>query len=203
LAVKAPMPGISRRTAQTVTFWVKLPAASAKAAGTIVSWPLGGGAGRVLDISVGGAASPGVSGALRTGVGRKFVVGATSLRDRNWHHVAVVVSPAPKSDAVFQLKQYVDGKLEAVSKRMGGNRWPSATTGAAPAEFVLLGQRAGPVEAASERFQGDLDELFIADRALTPSEISHLMTQNKPAKPDGNVAEQLTIDEPTKGMAAK
>ena len=208
LSAKAPLPGISRRTAHTVSFWVKLPDAPVAEAGTMVSWSLAGGPERVLDISVGGTTSPGVPGALRTRIGRKFVVGATSLRDGKWHHVAVVVSPAPKSEAAFQLKQYVDGKLEAVSKKMGGNRWPSAAPGTtgngdAAGEFVWLGQRAGSSELAKERFHGDLDELFIADRALTPPEIRHLMKLNKPAQSDVQVAEIFGIDAAEKGVAAR
>jgi len=39
-------------------------------------------------------------------------------------------------------------------------------------------------DASGARFRGTLDELFIADSALTPQEIRHLMRENKPAPPE-------------------
>jgi hypothetical protein len=91
---------------------------------------------------------------------------------------------------------------------MGGNRWPSAAPGTTgngdvAGEFVWLGQRAGSSESAKERFHGDLDELFIADRALTPPEIRHLMKLNKLAQSDVQVADAIVIEAAEKGVAAR
>jgi hypothetical protein len=35
-----------------------------------------------------------------------------------------------------------------------------------------------------EPFRGTIDELFVADAALTPREINHLLRENRPATPE-------------------
>ena len=42
----------------------------------------------------------------------------------------------------------------------------------------------GVDDASGARFRGSLDELFVADAALSPQEIRHLMRENKPATPE-------------------
>ena len=47
------------------------------------------------------------------------------------------------------------------------------------ADLVWLGCRIGPTGLRPERFRGELDELFIADRGLEPQEIVSLMNENR------------------------
>ena len=61
----------------------------------------------------------------------------------------------------------------------------------APAkDWLWIGRRpnANPKK-TSDRFRGDLDELFLADRALAPREIVHLMTTNTLRQPKMIAAE--------------
>jgi ferric-dicitrate binding protein FerR (iron transport regulator) len=182
---KAAFPGIRQRTARTATFWVNIAAdAPLPDAGTVLAWPVGG-AGRGIEIGWNRNPNQGPLGALRTETGRGHVVGSTSLRDGRWHHVAVVFSPKPKSDAAMQVRQYVDGRLESPSdrhlpKRGKGSKGESLANAAD--EFLWIGRGLGGK--ASDQFRGEIDELFLADAALTPQEIRHLMRENKPATPE-------------------
>ena len=183
---KAALVGIRQRTARTVAFWVNVPAeAPLPDAGAILAWPIGG-AGRSVEIGWNRNPTHGPLGALRTEAGRGFVVGSTSLRDGRWHHVAVVFSPKPKSEAAMQVRQYVDGRLESPSDRHFARRVKAAKDGDALAsaadEFLWIGRGRGGK--ADEQFRGELDELFLADAALTPQEIRHLLRENKPATPE-------------------
>jgi hypothetical protein len=47
------------------------------------------------------------------------------------------------------------------------------------ADIVWLGCRVGAGGPRVQRFRGDLDELFIADRGLEPQEIVSLMNDNR------------------------
>ncbi len=183
---RAAVPGIHKRTARTVAFWVNIAAeAPLPDAGTILAWPVGG-AGRGIEIDWNRNPNQGPLGALRTEAGRGFVVGSTSLRDGRWHHVAVVFSPKPKSEAAMQVRQYVDGRLESQSDRRFAKRVKAAKGGellaGASDGYLWIGR--GPGRKATDQFHGELDELFLADAALTPQEIRHLMRENKPATPE-------------------
>jgi hypothetical protein len=113
-------------------------------------------------------------GALSTSAGRGFTIGTTPLRDGRWHHVAVVLTPGRRIKEKVQVKQYVDGRLEGISARrpMKRNRFENP-----PHDNLLWMGRAS--ELASERFRGEIDELFVANRALSPQEIKQLMQENR------------------------
>jgi hypothetical protein len=49
---------------------------------------------------------------------------------------------------------------------------------AAP-DLLLLGNDGERDHAATGNFRGSLDELYVADRALTPAEIQRLMSENR------------------------
>ena len=186
LFAKAAFPGIRQRTARTAAFWVNVAAdAPLPDAGAILAWPVGG-AGRGIEIGWNRNPTQGPLGALRTEAGRGHVVGSTSLRDGRWHHVAVVFSPKPKSDAAMQVRQYVDGRLESPSDRRFAKRIKAVKGGDSLAstadEFLWIGR--GLSGKAADQFRGGVDELFLADAALTPQEIRHLMRENKPATPE-------------------
>jgi hypothetical protein len=108
------------------------------------------------------------------------------LRDGRWHHLAVVFSiknrgdKADKNEGILQMREYVDGRLESPSFRHTNKRSKGAESSVARINDTLWIGR--PVDDASgARFRGTLDELYVADAALTPQEIRHLMRENKPA----------------------
>jgi len=183
---RATFPGIHQRTARTVAFWVNVPAeASLPDAEAMLAWPLGN-AGRSVQIGWNRNPNLGVLGALRTDAGRNSIIGSSALRDGRWHHLAIVFSPKVKGEksekeGALQLRQYVDGRLETTSYKHTSRRVKGAESSslAAREDVLWIGR---PVDDASgARFRGALDELFIADAALTPQEIRHLMRENKPA----------------------
>jgi hypothetical protein len=186
---KVPFPGIGQRQPRTVAFWINVPEdASLPDAGAILAWPLGN-LGRSVTIGWNRNPTEGVLGALRTDAGRGSLVGSAALRDGRWHHLAVVLSPKTKGDKIdkdgpWQLRQYVDGRLETTSFKHSVKR----TRGGEPAaiasndETLWIGRAVD--DSSGERFRGKLDELFVADAALTPQEIRHLLRENKPATPE-------------------
>lgn len=184
----AAFPGIRQRAARTVAFWVNVPAdASLPEAEAMLAWPLGN-AGRSVQIGWNRNPNQGVLGALRTNAGRNSIIGSTALRDGRWHHLAIVFSPKAKGEkgekeGAWQLRQYVDGRLETASYKHASRRAKGAESPVASTEEALWIGR--PVDDASgAHFRGSLDELFFADAALTPQEIRHLMRENKPATPE-------------------
>ena len=190
---RAPFAGISANTPRTILFWVRVPEdAQLSDAYAMVAWransaKLGS---RAVHIDWNRNPTEGPIGALRTDFSRGYSVGTTSLRDARWHHIAVVFVPGDRPDEPVQVKQYVDGRLE------GSARKPPKRGSAAAAlneeivtsasDVLWLGCRLGSDGALKERFRGQLDELFIADRALTPREIVTVMTENQP--PDASSA---------------
>jgi hypothetical protein len=51
-------------------------------------------------------------------------------------------------------------------------------------DTLWLGCRVGLSGPRKDRFRGDMDELFIADRALEPREIVELMKANRLSQPE-------------------
>jgi ferric-dicitrate binding protein FerR (iron transport regulator) len=185
---KASFPGISQRTPRTVAFWVNIPEdASLPDAGAIFAWPLAN-SGRSVTIGWNRNPTEGVLGALRTDAGRGSVVGSAALRDGHWHHLAVVLSPRTKGekpdkidkDGAWLIRQYVDGKLEATSFKHSLKRARGETaTEVATNDTLWIGRAVD--DSTGEHFRGMIDELFVADAALTPQEIRYLMQKSKPA----------------------
>jgi ferric-dicitrate binding protein FerR (iron transport regulator) len=182
LFAKAPFPGISKRATRTVAFWINVPAdAPLPDAGTMLGWPLAG-PNRALDIAWNRNPTHGALGALRTTTERGWLVGSTPLRDGRWHHLAIVLVPKPKSDTALQVKQYVDGRFEAPSARHPFKRARGPAAGSLLAsgdDTIWIGRKPGDASQSAAQFRGAIDELFIADRALTPPEIRQLMLYNK------------------------
>jgi ferric-dicitrate binding protein FerR (iron transport regulator) len=188
LFAKASFPGISGNDARTIAFWVKvrkdaqLSDAYAMVAWRAASKKLGS---RPVHISWNRNPSEGNVGVLRTDYGGGYALGATSLRDGRWHHVAVVFVPAEEANTPVQVKQYVDGRFEGEGiPSAPGSKNPVPELGpeeaAAVNNFVWLGCRLGNSGPRKERFRGEIDELFIADRAIGPLEIVSLMRDNQP-----------------------
>jgi ferric-dicitrate binding protein FerR (iron transport regulator) len=177
----AHVPGISGSSPRTVAFWVKVPEAAVTDA-WMVSWGTGLKKlnSRPVQISWNRRPGDGAFGALRTDFGGGYAIGAQDLRDGHWHHIAVYFAPGETPDAPVQVKQYIDGRLESSRITLTpGTARTIATTAATPAatDVVWLGCRLTGKQ--PERFRGEIDELFIADRGLEPQEIVSLMKDNR------------------------
>lgn len=179
----AKFPGLSSNTPHTIAFWVRVPEDSPLSdAYSMVTWfannrKLGN---RHVGINWNRDRGDGPIGALRTDFGGGQAVGLTNLRDGRWHHIAVCFSPGDEDPTVpVQVKQYVDGRLESSTIIPGKTRGPAVSGNPALADLVWLGARLGANGPREQRFRGDLDELFIADRSLEPREIVSLMVENR------------------------
>jgi hypothetical protein len=180
LEAKGYFPGISGSAPRTIAFWLKVPEdAQLSDAYAIVTWAtkvkkLGN---RPVGISWNRRPAEGPLGALRTDFGGGYAMGTTPLRDGKWHHVTVCFAPGDDPHVPVQVKQYIDGRLES-STIVPGTLHPVSLTGsAALMDVVWLGCRLTGKQ--PERFRGELDELFIADRGLEPQEIVSLMNDNR------------------------
>ncbi len=160
---------------QTVAFWVKVPLdAGLSESRPIVSWSRPEAPGARVAIGWNGLPGQGPLGALRTSVGRVFTVGETSVRDEQWHHVAVILTPARRHPEKLQVRQYIDGRLDGVSMRRPVKRGQPLDIAAD--DRLWLGRAS---EESSENFHGAIDELYLIDRALSPQEIHLLMEKNE------------------------
>jgi hypothetical protein len=188
LFAKAAFPGLSGSSPRTVAFWVKVPEdALLSDAYAMVAWraeskKLGS---RPVHISWNRNPAQGTVGVLRTDYGGGYALGATPLRDGRWHQITVVFVPGEDTTTPVQVKQYVDGRLEGEGNpsppgSRGGAIVPNAEEITAVNDTLWLGCRLGGNGPRKERFRGEMDELFIADRALEPREIVQLLKDNLP-----------------------
>jgi ferric-dicitrate binding protein FerR (iron transport regulator) len=186
LYARAEFPGISDNSPHTVLFWVKVPKdANLSDAYAMVAWGVNNKLLRSHPIHIGWNRNPneGTVGVLRTDYGGGFAIGATPLRDSRWHHIAVVFIPRDDPRGPMEVKQYVDGRFEGEGnpsppgsdRFMGATQYQAQTTNGA----IWLGCRLGIQGVRADRFCGDMDELFIADRALEPAEIIGVMNTNQ------------------------
>ena len=114
---------------------------------------------------------------MRTEQETDAIVGRTSLRDGAWHHIAVLFLGGKGSRPFVQVKQYVDGRLDGAGllRRATGKNGTSA-----PGALVSIGRDPREEAAGADGFEGELDELLLADRPFTPDEIRRLMEENLP-----------------------
>jgi hypothetical protein len=89
--------------------------------------------------------------------------------------------PTTDPDRPIEVRQYVDGHLEGEGKpsTTGSPIFMKSSDAFATSGTIWLGCRLGTKAVRTERFIGDMDELFIADRALQPQEILRLMNDNR------------------------
>jgi hypothetical protein len=179
----AQFPGIATYSPHTVAFWVKVPKdANLANAYAMLAWGVNSQKLGSHPIHVAWNRNPNEAtvGVLRTDYGGGYAVGSTPLRDGRWHHVAVVFFPGTDPDHPLEVNQYVDGRLEGEGKPSppGSDIFMRATDSASD-DGLWLGCRLGINRVRSERFFGELDELFIANRALEPQEIVNLMEHNQ------------------------
>ena len=183
---RAALPGISGSSPHTVLFWVRLPKdAKLSNAYAMVAWSANGEASGSHPTHIGWNRNPaeGTVGVLRTDYGGGYAMGATPLRDGQWHHIAVVFIPGEGAHQPIGVKQYVDGRLEGEgeSSPPGSDIFSRKSSGersSAISDTLWLGSRLGISNVRAERFVGQMDELFVADRALEPEEIVQLMNDN-------------------------
>lgn len=181
LYARAAFPDISENTPHTVSFWVRVPRdANLFNAYSMVAWGVNNKQFGSHPVHIGWNRNPneGTVGVLRTDYGGGFAVGSTPLRDGHWHHVSVVLIPDEDGKASMQVMQYVDGRLEGEGKPSPPGSEVFTKIGNATSGTLWLGCRLGLNDVRQERFRGEIDELYIADRALEPQEIVELMKNN-------------------------
>jgi hypothetical protein len=184
LFAQAAFPRISENGPHTVAFWAKIPKdATLSSAYAMVAWRANNPKFGSHPFHVGWNRNPndGTVSALRTDYGGGFAIGATPLRDGQWHHIAVVFIPRSNAESPMEVKQYVDGRLEGEGKPSppGSDIFMSTDNNALTMNGTIwLGCRLGTKNVRADRFYGEMDELLIADRALEPQEIVRLMTLN-------------------------
>ena len=190
LFVKATFPNISKDSPHTVVFWVKVPKdASLSSAYAMVAWGKQGKRFGTHPIHICWNRNPdeGPVGALRTDYGGGFAMGTTSLRDGRWHHIAVVVMAGKDATQAMEVKQYVDGRFEGEGNPSppGSDIFTKFSDENVPttSNTVWLGCRLGIHSVRQNRFRGEMDELYIADRTLEPQEIVQLMKDNQMSQP--------------------
>ncbi|MEQ1854081.1 MAG: LamG-like jellyroll fold domain-containing protein, partial [Chthoniobacteraceae bacterium] len=180
--VKLPNP--IGRNARTVAFWVRIAGDSPLSdTGPFVTVPVNRAGQSWAEFAGNRLPAEGVLGALRMQTGSASVVGTTPMRDGKWHHVAAVFGLSGKSAGKLHSKVYVDGRLEPLSGRMLGRR----VIGKLPGELdgtLWLGARPG----GGGRTHAAIDELLVADRAMAPQEIKHLMRTNSLMSPEALAA---------------
>jgi hypothetical protein len=182
LVARAQFPGISGNSAHTVAFWVKVPKnAPLSDAYSMVAWRADGGKLGSRPVHIGWNRNPseGPLGAVRTDFSGGHAMGLTPLRDGRWHHICVIFLPGDDPETPVYVKQYVDGRLESNTitpgprLSIGGNLSQDVDRGAS--DVLWLGCRLGAGGPKRERFRGEIDELFVADRSLEPAEVVQIM----------------------------
>jgi len=114
-----------------------------------------------------------IAGQLRTEHGSGNIVGTTLCNDGEWHHGALVVAEGAAL-RVPRTLLYLDGKQESTTG--GSDNTYNLTAGA----DVSIGRRA---DNNSRFWLGDIDEVYIYDRALTAAEIKALAARAKAFRP--------------------
>ena len=165
--VAVQVPWLGDLTEWSCAFWIRHPGPGVPAVGGLLR--VGGEDG--IQFGVNTRPSRGAMGALAVLSGnalKRQVTGQKSVFDGQWHHVVLEFSTRSAKSSRVQFKQYVDGRLEgggvlrqARGRHGSGRAWDRL-------EF------SGP--------GSELDELWVLDRALMPSEILHLrMSHELPA----------------------
>jgi hypothetical protein len=184
---ESDFPGIGGQEPRTVSFWVKVPQDfSIREGFGIVSWGqfTGNNYGGVWQVSINPVDQEGPVGHLRVGAHGGQIIGATDLRDGQWHHVAVVLFEASHADIGKHVLIYLDGELEPISRRSLlelNTRTEGASHGVWLGRNITYNQSV-PNHHHGGFFRGEIDEVFIFDTALSHEEIRALKARNEMPK---------------------
>jgi hypothetical protein len=164
--------GVSGDNPRSVAFWVRIPPdASSYYPNGMVSWGSHRQS-RKWQVCWNNG-DQGTVGALRVEFGDGYLIGTTDLRDGLWHHLAVVFLGGTGSDVASHVKLYVDGRLETLSGRR--SQVIRTDTESPRATAVTLGRWLGNWPGKEPfHFHGSLDEVFIFEDALSPSQVAKL-----------------------------
>lgn len=105
------------------------------------------------------------NGKLRVEVEGGYLYGTTVLNDGNWHHVACTFEDDDTPN-VTDVKLYVDGRVETIEAQGAY----AVSTAASSSVWI------GKDFADNRNFIGEMDDFYIWDRALTPSEIAQMQS---------------------------
>ncbi|WDE98969.1 FecR domain-containing protein [Lentisphaera profundi] len=177
--VETSFKGISGNKPRTVAFWTKVPEDFTSRNGYgMISWGLHQ-KGAAWQISPNPAKKEGQIGRIRIGTMEAPVVGTTDLRDRRWHHIAVVMYGG-EADTSTHILLYVDGKLENTSHK-AVHRIDTILDNKNSRPLIFGRNMAFSTDDKNIRdkfFRGWLDEIFIFDAALNQEQIQNLMDTN-------------------------
>jgi len=176
--------GIGGKRARTVAFWVRVPSdATRKEATGMMGWgdpSVDGGAWQVSwNYYKPHTGFGGTFNSLRLYAGGKSVIiGETNLRDGQWHHVAIVLEANAAPTLERDVRLYVDGALERVSRVIPTAIDTRTGFDASPVRigWSLYGQTINDPNGRPS-FRGAIDELYIIDAALDRDQIQELYTQ--------------------------
>jgi hypothetical protein len=167
--------GVAGHSPRTVAFWIKIPEkAKSHDAFTVIAWGVPNSKAASWEISWNRNNKQGKYGAVRTSYGKGYVVGSKDLRDGKWHHVASVFTGARNADVSTHIRHYVDGKLQDVTGSAGEQI--DTAIRHERSKTTVLGRKLGD---GKQKFKGVLDEVYVFETALTPSQIYNLYRHNR------------------------
>lgn len=179
--LETEFPGIGGNNPRTVAFWVKVPSDfSIKKGYGILSWGLSS-TQSAWQISPNPAEKDGPLGRIRIGTNKAQVIGTTDIRDRRWHHVAIVLFGGEQADLSTHILLYLDGKLERSSTKSIAKVFTELSH--PKSRPLIIGRNIAFTNNKSKMpykfFKGWLDEIFIFDAALDQQQIQNLMQFNR------------------------
>ncbi len=178
--VETDFPGIGGSGARTVAMWVKIPEDWQPLNGyAMASWGSWEKLGAAWQISVNPGDFGGEVGRLRVGTKQDYVVGSTDLRDGRWHHIAAVMFGGKGAAAATHVLLYVDGNLERTETK--STQTIDTDIESERSAKLQLGRNlvvAVGYSADKRFFRGWLDEVVVADGALSLKQVRSLMEDN-------------------------
>lgn len=178
--VETAFKGIGGTEPRTVAFWAKIPEDFTINNGYgMISWGLHE-PGKAWQISPNPLKREGPLGRLRIGTMQAPVVGQTDLRDRRWHHIAIVMYGGNEVDTSTHILLYIDGQLENTSHK--AVQRIDTILDHKKSRPLIFGRNMAFANDESKMgqkfFRGWLDEIFIFDAALDQEQIQSLMNSN-------------------------
>ena len=166
--------GISGSDPRSVVFWCKLPkpTKSTKSAG-LVAWGNLRSHGRKFVVVTNTDPGAGQKGAIRYDSGKGYAIGASDLRDGEWHHVAVVMGGETDRSSGVDIQIYVDGEKENLTGFLPSN--PDTAPGTDKESWLSVGRYRLSGMANHNFLNGSIDELYVISGILTQSEVQQMM----------------------------